>query len=240
MPRGEDLESRLSSVLDVIYLIFNEGYAATSGADLLRTDLVHEALRLGRVLARLAPNQAEVHGLVALMELQASRSRARVAPSGEPVLLFDQDRSKWDQLLISRGVQALQTAQRLRSEPGSFSLQAAIAACHAQARSSEDTPWVQISGLYVALARITQSPIIELNRALAAGMAYGPEVGLALLDRVAQEPLLAGYLYLPSARADLLKKLGRREEARTEFERAAKLANNERQRQALLREASSC
>ena len=216
VPRGEDLEPRLSSVLEVIYAIFNEGYAATSGPDLLRPDLTEEALRLGRILTELAKNEAEVHGLVALMEIQASRARARVAPSGEPVLLLQQDRSRWDQVLIRRGLQALERARQLSVERGPYVLQASIAACHARARRPEDTDWAQISELYTTLGRITPSPVIELNRAVAMGMALGPAVGLALVDQLATEPLLAGYFYLPSVRADLLRRLDRYEEARTE------------------------
>jgi RNA polymerase sigma factor (sigma-70 family) len=237
VPSGDELGSRLSSVLEVIYLIFNEGYAATAGDDWTRPALCEEALRLGRILAQLVPNEAEVHGLVALMELQASRLRARVGPSGEPVLLLDQDRWRWDQLLIRRGLAALERAQQLGTALGPYALQAAIAACHARARLPEQTDWARIAALYDALAQAAPSPVVELNRAVALSMAYGPTVGLELVDALRMEPSLKDYYLLPSVRGDLLAKLGRADEARAEFGRAAALARNVRERDLLLERA---
>lgn len=234
VPSGDELGSRLSSVLEVIYLIFNEGYAATAGDDWTRPALCEEALRLGRILAQLVPNEAEVHGLVALMELQASRLRARVGPSGEPVLLLDQDRWRWDQLLIRRGLAALERAQQRGTALGPYALQAAIAACHARARLPEQTDWARIAALYDALAQSAPSPVVELNRAVALSMAYGPTVGLELVDALRMEPSLKDYYLLPSVRGDLLAKLGRVDEARAEFGRAAALARNARERDLLL------
>jgi RNA polymerase sigma factor (sigma-70 family) len=239
IPRGQDRAARLTSVLEVIYLIFNEGYAATAGEDWMRPQLCEEALRLGRILAGLAPAEPEVHGLVALMEIQASRLGARTSPEGEPILLLDQNRARWDQLLIRRGLAALAQAEALGGTPGSYSLQAAIAACHARARRAEDTDWKRIAALYAALAALTPSPVIELNRAVAVGMAFGPEAGLALADQLQAEPLLKTYHLLPSVRADLLAKLGRHDEARAEFERAAALARNARERKLLLDRATA-
>ena len=209
VPRGEELDARLPSVLEVIYLVFNEGYAASAGEDWIRPALCEEALRLGRILAELAPAEPEAHGLIALLEIQASRSAARLGPGGEPVLLLDQDRSRWDLLLIGRGLAALERAEGLRGPLGPYGLQAAIAACHARALEPEETDWVRIAALYDALSQIAPSPIVELNRAVALGMAFGPEAGLELLDRIAAEPALAGYHLLPSVRGDLLAKLGR-------------------------------
>src|SRR5690242_19468556 len=226
VPRGAELAERLSSVLQVIYLIFNEGYSATVGDDWVRPALCEDALRLGRILAELAPREREVHGLVALMEIQASRLRARVDPAGEPVLLPDQDRSRWDQLLIHRGLSALERAERLGGAPGPYFLQAAIAACHARALTAATTEWVRIAALYAALAQIAPSPVVELNRAVALSMAFGPEAGLEVVDTLTAEPSLKGYHLLPSVRGDLLEKLGRAREARVEFERAAELASN--------------
>ena len=237
VPRGAELEARLSSVLGVIYLVFNEGYLATAGDDLLRPTLCDEALRLGRVLAELAPAEAEVHGLVALMEIQASRARARVSPSGEPVLLLDQDRSRWDQMLIRRGFAALTRAGQLGGSPGTYQLQAAIAACHARARTADETDWSRIAELYAELSALVPSPVVELNRAVAVGMASGPAAGLAIVDRLVSEPALKNYHLLPSVRADLLAKLGRHDEARTEFERAARMTQNARERELLLEKA---
>ncbi len=237
VPRGAELEARLSSVLGVIYLVFNEGYLATAGDDLLRPTLCDEALRLGRVLAELAPAEAEVHSLVALMEIQASRARARVGPSGEPVLLLDQDRSRWDQMLIRRGLVALDRAAQLGGPPGSYQLQAAIAACHARARTADDTDWSRIAGLYAELSALVRSPVVELNRAVAVGMASGPSAGLEIADRLMSEQALKNYHLLPSVRADLLAKLGRHDEARAEFERAASMTQNERERALLLERA---
>jgi RNA polymerase sigma factor (sigma-70 family) len=234
VPRGAELAARLSSVLEVIYLVFNEGYAATAGDDWIRPALCEEALRLGRVLAELVPQQPEVHGLVALMELQASRLRARVGPAGEPVLLLDQDRARWDQLLIRRGLAALERAERLGGALGPYALQAAIAACHARARTPEQTDWAAISALYDALAQIAPSPVVELNRAVALAMAFGPAAGLELVDALTSESSLEGYHLLPSVRGDLLFKLGRLDEARAEFERAAALTRNVRERELLL------
>jgi RNA polymerase sigma-70 factor (ECF subfamily) len=238
VPRGEELDQRLPSVLEVIYLIFNEGYAASAGKDWIRPALCEEALRLGRVLAELAPEEPEAHGLIALLEIQASRTRARVGPRGEPVLLLDQDRSRWDPLLIVRGLRALERAEDLRGPLGPYGLQAAIAACHARALTAEETDWVRIAALYDALSQIAPSPVVELNRAVALGMAFGPEVGLELLVAIAAEPALAGYHLLPSVRGDLLAKLGRGEEAATEFARAASLTENARERELLLRRAA--
>jgi RNA polymerase sigma factor (sigma-70 family) len=240
VPRGVDRDARLSSVLEVIYLIFNEGYSATAGDDLMRPALCEEALRLGRILAELAPHEPEVHGLVALMEIQASRSRARVGPSGEPVLLRDQNRSRWDQLLIRRGLAALARAERLGGAKGSYSLQAAIAACHARARTPEETDWVRISALYAELSALVPSPVIELNRAVAVGMAFGAAAGLAVADPLVAEPSLRSYHLLPTVRGDLLAKLGRSAEAQAEFERAAALTRNTREKALLMQRASEC
>jgi RNA polymerase sigma factor (sigma-70 family) len=230
VPGAEQRPARLSSVLEVIYLIFNEGYSATAGDDWMRPALCQDALRLGRILAQLAPDEPEVHGLVALMEIQASRVRARAGPAGEPVLLLDQDRARWDRLLINRGLAALATAERLGGARGPYALQAAIAACHARAFRPEDTDWARITGLYAILAAVTPSPVIELNRAVAVSMAFGPQAGLDLVDVLAAEPALQGYHLLPSVRGDLLMKLGRPDEARAEFERAAALTRNEAER----------
>ena len=240
VPRGAELDARLSSVLAVIYLVFNEGYAATAGDDWLRPSLCEEALRLGRILAELAPREPEVHGLVALMEIQASRSRARVGPSGEPVLLLDQNRAHWDHLLIGRGLMALERAAKLGAVPGPYRLQAQIAACHARARTAEETDWARIVEIYGDLARIAPSPVVELNRAVAVAMASGPAAGLELVDALYSEPALENYHLLPSVRGDLFKKLGRLEEARIEFERAAALTRNGRERQLLLERAQAC
>jgi predicted RNA polymerase sigma factor len=237
VPRGEDLAGRLSSVLEVIYLVFNEGYTATAGDDWMRPGLCDDALRLGRVLAELVPRETEVHGLVALMEIQASRSRARVSASGEPILILDQNRALWDQLLIRRGVAALARAEKLGGSSGRYALQAAIAACHARARTPEETDWSRIATLYTELARISPSPIVELNRAVAIAMAFGPQAGLALVDQLAEEPALRSYHLLPSVRGDFLTKLGRFDEARGEFERAASLTGNVRERRLLLKRA---
>src|SRR5438128_2638471 len=237
---GPDLDARLSSVLEVIYLIFNEGYSATAGDDWMRPALCEDALRLGRILAELAPTEPEVHGLVALMEIQASRSRARVGPSGEPILLLDQNRAHWDQLLIRRGFAALERAERLGGMRGPYALQAAIAACHARALTPEETDWARIVALYEALAQLTPSPVVELNRAVAVAMALGPAAGLELVDGLTAEPSLRGYHLLPSVRGDLLKKLGRSDEARAEFERAAALTRNARERELLLDRARAC
>jgi RNA polymerase sigma factor (sigma-70 family) len=240
VPRGAEFAARLSSVLQVIYLIFNEGYAATAGDDWMRPELCQDALRLGRILAELVPEEAEVYGLVALMEIQASRSRARVGPSGEPILLLDQDRGRWDYLLIRRGLAALARAEALGGARGTYALQAAIAACHARARTAEETDWSRIAALYEELARIAPSPVVELNRAVAIGMAFGPAVGLELVDALATEPALKTYHLLPSVRGDLLVKLGRSGEARGEFERAASLTRNARERELLLGRAAEC
>ncbi|MDO8793156.1 MAG: RNA polymerase sigma factor [Vicinamibacterales bacterium] len=239
VPRGEELSARLSSVLEVIYLVFNEGYAATAGDDWVRPALCEDAMRLGRILAELAPNEPEVHGLVALMEIQASRLRARVGPAGEPVLLLDQDRARWDWVLVGRGLAALERAEAHDGAAGPYELQAAIAACHARARVAGDTHWGQISALYGSLAEITPSPVVELNRAVAVAMAFGPAAGLELVDRLTDEASLNGYHLLPSVRGDLLAKLGRTDEARSEFARAAALTRNERERQLLLARASA-
>ena len=238
LPRGEDRDARLASVLEVIYLIFNEGYSATAGDDWMRPALCEEALRLGRILAELTPSDAEVHGLVALMEIQASRSKARVGPQGEPILLFDQNRARWDHLLIRRGLAALDRAARMGGAPGPYQLQAAIAACHARARVPAETDWTTIASLYETLGRVKPSPVIELNRAVAIGMAAGPAAALEIVDRLAGEPALRGYHLLPSVRGDLLAKLGRTREARQEFERAASLTQNARERAMLLERAS--
>ena len=238
VPHGDDRGERLASVLDVIYLVFNEGYAATAGGDWIRPQLAEEALRLGRVLAGLAPLEPEVHGLVALMEIAASRFGARTGPDGEPILLLDQNRARWDQLLIRRGLAALALAESLGGEPGPYRLQAAIAACHARARVAEDTDWPRIVALYGALAELMPSPVIELNRAVAVGMASGPAAALELVDVLNAEPALKSYHLLPSVRGDLLTKLGRHGEARAEFERAAQLARNERERKLLLARAA--
>jgi RNA polymerase sigma factor (sigma-70 family) len=240
VPRGVELTARLSSVLEVIYLVFNEGYTATAGDDWMRPSLCEDALRLGRILAELAPAEPEVHGLVALMEIQASRSRARTGPSGEPILLLDQNRARWDQLLIGRGLAALARAERLGGAGGPYALQAAIAACHARARTADQTDWARIAALYQDLATVKPSPVVELNRAVAVAMASGPEAGLALVDRLTQRPELRDYHLLPSVRGDLLAKLGRLDEARPEFERAAALTSNARERALLLDRARSC
>jgi RNA polymerase sigma factor (sigma-70 family) len=240
VPTGAERQQRLSSVLETIYLIFNEGYAATSGDNVLRPELVEDALRLGRMLAALMPTESDVHGLVALMEIQASRMRARVGPSGEPILLLDQDRSKWNRLLIHRGLTALAQAEQFASPLGPYALQAAIAACHARAATPDQTDWQRIAALYDALAQTTPSPIVELNRAVAVGMASGPQAGLDIVDTLVDEPTLKTYHLLPAVRADLLFKLGRITEARIEFERAASLARNTRDRTLLLERASRC
>ena len=239
VPSGAELAPRLASVLEVIYLIFNEGYSATAGDDWMRPALCEEALRLGRILAELAPMEPEVHGLVALMELQASRARARTGASGEPVLLLDQDRARWDQLLIRRGLAALKRAEDLGGAVGPYALQAALAACHARARTAAETDWVRIAALYAALAQLTPSPIVELNRAVAVAMAFGPATGLALVDTLTGEPTLKSYHLLPAVRGDLLAKLGRNDEARAEFERAASLTRNARERDLLLGRAAA-
>ena len=240
VPRGPDLAARLSSVLEVIYLIFNEGYSATAGDDWMRPALCEDALRLGRVLAELAPQEPEVHGLVALMEIQASRLHARAGPRGEPVLLLDQDRSRWDQLLIRRGLAALERAEQLGGALGPFTLQASIAACHARARNAAETDWHRIAALYDALAQLTPSPVVELNRAVAVAMAFGPAAGLELIDTLTSEPSLKTYHLLPSVRGDFLFKLGRFTEARAEFERAATQTQNARERELLLDRAAVC
>ncbi len=240
VPRGDDLAARLSSVLAVVYLIFNEGYSATAGDDWLRPVLCEDALRLGRILEGLLPQEPEVHGLVALMEIQASRLHARTGPTGEPILLLDQNRARWDRLLIRRGLAALERAEKLDGARGPYALQAAIAACHARALTAEQTDWARIVGLYGALAQLMPSPVVELNRAVALTMLFGPEAGLRLVDALTAEPALTNYHLLPSVRGDLLKKLGRLDEARAEFERAASLTRNARE-QALLRErAAGC
>ncbi|MEU7835472.1 MULTISPECIES: RNA polymerase sigma factor [unclassified Nonomuraea] len=240
VPQGEELAGRLSSVLEVIYLIFNEGYSATAGDDWMRPGLCEDALRLGRVLAELMPKEPEVHGLVALMEIQASRAAARVGPSGEPILLLEQNRGRWDRLLIRRGLDALQRAEDLDGDLGPYVLQAAIAACHARALTPEETDWRAIATLYEALARMSRSPVVELNRAVALAMAYGPAVGLELVDQLVDEPALKGYHLLPSVRGDLLVKLGRQGEARAEFERAAAMTRNARERTLLRERAATC
>jgi RNA polymerase sigma-70 factor, ECF subfamily len=240
VPGVSERAARLGSVLEVIYLIFNEGYAASAGDDVMRPALCEDAMRLGRVLAGLAPEEPEVHGLVALMELQASRSRARVGPTGEPVLLLDQDRGKWDYLLIRRGLAALERAQEPDGALGPYALQAAIAACHARSRTPAEIDWPRIAALYDGLAQLLPSPVVELNRAVAVGMAYGPVAGLELVDTLLEEPALKTYHLLPSVRADLLEKLGRFSEARDEYERAASLARNARDRQLLTDRAARC
>ena len=239
VPRAADLHERLASVLEVLYLVFNEGYAATAGDDWVRADLCDDALRMGRVLATLMPDESEVHGLVALMEIQASRLRARVGSSGEPVLLLDQNRARWDRLLITRGLDALARAESLGGAPGPYVLQAAIAACHARARTAEETDWRRIAALYDALAQLAPSPVVELNRAVALSMAFGPAVGLEVVDALAGAKALAGYHLLPAVRGDFLAKLGRNAEARGELERAATLTQNARERELLLSRAAS-
>jgi len=236
-PRAHELAERLGSVLQVIYLIYNEGYSASAGADWMRPALCEEALRLGRILAELAPDEAEVHGLVALMEIQSSRARARVGPKGEPILLLEQDRARWDQLLIRRGLAALARAERTGRGLGPYGVQAAIASCHARARQASDTDWQRIAALYHALSQLAPSPVVELNRAVALSMAYGPAAGLEVVDSLLEAPALKRYHLLPSVRGDLLAKLGRHAEARREFERAAGLTQNERERQLLLARA---
>jgi RNA polymerase sigma-70 factor (ECF subfamily) len=240
VPRGAELAARLSSVLEVVYLIFNEGYSATAGDDWMRPGLCEDALRLGRILAELAPQEPEVHGLVALMEIQASRAKARVKPSGEPILLLDQNRGLWDQLLIRRGLAALARAEALGGARGVYALQAAIAACHARARTAAETDWTRIAALYAALVQLVPSPVIELNRAVAVSMAFGPEAGLELVDQLTSEPSLKGYHLLPGVRGDFLAKLGRFDEARRELERAASLTKNTRERELLLERAAAC
>ncbi len=240
VPQGAERAARLSSVLEVLYLIFNEGYSATSGEDWIRPALCEEALRLGRILAELAPQEPEVHGLVGLMEIQASRLAARTGPAGEPVLLLDQNRARWDQLLIRRGLAAVERAAAHGGTPGPYALQVAIAACHARAMTAEQTDWVRIAALYEALAQRAPSPVVELNRAVAVAMAFGPEAGLGLVDALTSEPSLAGYHLLPSVRGDFLAKLGRHEEAHAEFERAASLTRNGRERTLLLERAAEC
>jgi RNA polymerase sigma factor (sigma-70 family) len=240
VPRGEERASRLSSVLGVIYLVFNEGYTATAGDDWMRPALCDDALRLGRVLAELAPEEPEVHGLVALMEIQASRAKARVRPTGEPIVLFEQNRALWDQLLIRRGLAALERAERLGGDDGPYTIQAAIAACHARARVAQDTDWPRIVALYERLAAVAPSPIVDLNHAVAVSMAAGPQAGLDLVDRLLSEPSLRSYHLLPSMRGDLLTKLARFDEARAEFERAASLTKNARERKLLLERAAMC
>ena len=240
VPGGTERMARLASVLEVIYLIFNEGYSATAGEDWVRPALCEEALRLGRILAELVPADPEVHGLVALMEIQASRLRARVGPSGEPVLLLDQDRTRWDRLLIRRGLSALERAERLGGAMGPYALQAAIAACHARAATAAETDWPRIVALYDAVAQLAPSPVVELNRAVAVGMAFGPAAGLDLVDGLVREPALEAYHLLPAVRGDLLRKLGRNVEARAEFERAASLTENAAERKLLQKRAGEC
>jgi len=240
VPRGAELDARLSSVRDVLYLIFNEGYSATAGDEWVRPALCEDALRLGRILAELAPKDPEVHGLVALMEIQASRLKARVGPAGEPILLLDQDRARWDQLLVRRGLAALERAEQLAGALGPYALQGAIAACHARARTPEATDWTRITALYDALTQLTQSPVVELNRAVAYAMAFGPAAGLEIVDALTSEPALASYHLLPSVRGDFLFKLGRFDEARAEFEHAASLTRNARERTLLRQRAAAC
>jgi predicted RNA polymerase sigma factor len=239
VPRADQLATRLSSVLEVIYLIFNEGYSATVGDDWMRPGLCDDALRLGRIVAELVPREPEVHGLVALMEIQASRARARIGPAGEPILLLDQNRARWDQLLIRRGFAALERAETLGGALGPYALQAAIVSCHARARTADETDWPRIAALYDALAQLAPSPVVELNRAVAVAMAFGPGAGLELIDALASEPSLRTYHLLPSVRGDLLAKLGRREEAGIEFKRAASLTRNSRERALLLERAAA-
>jgi len=239
-PRGAERTARLASVLEVIYLIFNEGYSATAGADWLRPAICEDAVRLGRVLAELVPTEPEVHGLVSLMEIQASRFGARLGPGGEPILLLDQNRSRWDRLLIGRGLAALARAEQLGGAHGPYALQAAIAACHARAATAEDTDWAKIAGLYAVLGTVSPSPIVELNHAVAVAMGFGPQAGLDLIEGIVEEGSLAGYHLLPSVRGDLLAKLGRPDEARVEFERAADLTRNSRERDLLLARARAC
>ena len=240
VPRGPEFSARLASVLQVIYLIFNEGYSATSGGDWMRPALCEDALRLGRILAELVPEEPEAHGLVAMMEIQASRAKARIGKSGEPILLFDQDRARWDQLLIRRGLRALERAERLSPQRGPYTIQAAIAACHARAAVASDTDWARIVALYGELAEVAPSPIVDLNRAVAVGMASGPAPALELVDALRGDPALGDYHLLPSVRGDLLEKLGRLSEARAEFERAASLTRNERERALLIERARKC
>jgi len=240
VPRGAELQARLSSVLEVIYLIFNEGYSATSGDDWMRPGLCEDALRLGRILAQLAAGEAEVHGLVALMEIQASRAPARTSPTGEPILLLDQNRARWDRLLIGRGLLALERAEKLGGAGGPYALQAAIAACHARALTAEATDWSRIAVLYYALMQRTPSPVVELNRAVAVGMAFGPEAGLQIVDGLVAESSLEGYHFLPAVRGDFLFKLRRLKEARAEFERAATMTRNAREQALLLERAAEC
>lgn len=240
MPAGEALKERLSAVLEVIYLMFNEGYSATSGEDWIRPLLCQEALRLGRVLAEIAPGEGEVHGLVALMEIQSSRFRTRIGAAGEPVLLMDQNRAQWDRLLIRRGLAALERSRKLGRPLGPYALQAAISACHAEALNAAETDWIRIAALYEALSRAAPSPIVELNRAVAIAMAFGPAFGLQIVDELSGEPALKGYHLLPSVRGDLLVKLGRLGEARAEFERAASMTRNARERDLLLSRAAEC
>jgi len=240
VPRGAELTTRLASVLEVIYIIFNEGYSATAGDDWVRPALCEDALRLARILAEQAPTNPEVYGLVALMEIQASRLKARVGPAGEPILLLEQDRARWDQLLIRRGLAALERAEQLAGALGPYALQAAIAACHARARTPEETDWTRITALYDALAQLTQSPVVEVNRAVAYAMAFGPAAGLEIVDALTSEPTLASYHLLPSVRGDFLAKLGRFDEARSEFDRAASLTRNTRERALLLERAAAC
>jgi RNA polymerase sigma-70 factor (ECF subfamily) len=240
VPRAAELADRLSSVLEVIYLIFNEGYSATAGSDWMRPGLCEDALRLGRILVELVPEEPEVHGLVALMEIQASRAAARVGPDGQPILLLEQNRSRWDQLLIRRGLAALARAEALSGAEGPYALQAAIAACHARALTAEETDWARIAVLYYALGQRAPSPIVELNRAVAVAMAFGPRAGLDIIDRLGAEPALARYHLLPSVRGDLLAKLGRMQEAGAEFERAARLTKNARERAFLLERVAAC
>jgi RNA polymerase sigma factor (sigma-70 family) len=239
VPRGPELGARLGSVLEVVYLVFNEGYSATAGDDWVRPALCEDALRLGRILAELAPREPEVHGLVALMEIQASRLRARVGPSGDPILLLDQDRGRWDQLLIRRGLAALERAEAMGVPLGPYALQGAIAACHARARTGDDTDWERIVALYDGLAEVAPSPIVELNRAVAVSMAFGPQAGLDLVDEIADDPALRSYHLVPSARGDLLARLGRTAEARAELERAAAMTRNGRERDLLLARAAA-
>jgi len=240
VPDLDQRNSRIASVLEVIYLIFNEGYSPTAGNDWVRPELCEEALRLGRILAELAPTESEVHGLVALMEIQASRLSARIGPSGEPVLLVDQDRARWDRLLIRRGLAALERAERLGGDPGLYELQAEIAACHARAATPADTDWGRIAALYAAVAQLASSPVVELNRAVAVGMAFGPAAGLRLVDALVHEPSLKSYHLLPAVRGDLLRKLGQHNAARAEFERAASLTENMRERALLVKRAAEC